>query len=161
MHDVLAANVRVRDGHDQLGGQVMTKTPKWLPDGSGIDPDSLNGDTVVETVTGFYRARRTVGPIIRVFADVTPPKPDPASLTCKHCHKPIRSVNFYDGPGWTHADEMIGRWCQVRMATPDDAPCVWDDSVAPGGFVCGVCRLPVESEPCRKHQPGAFAESQR
>lgn len=55
----------------------MTKTPKWLPDGSGIDPESLNGDTVVETVTGFYRARRTVGPIVRVFADVTPPKPDP------------------------------------------------------------------------------------
>ena len=55
----------------------MTKTPQWLPDGSGIDPESLNGDTVVETVTGFYRARRTVGPIVRVFADVTPPKPDP------------------------------------------------------------------------------------
>ena len=59
----------------------MTKTPEWLPDGSGIDPDSLDGDTVVETVTGFYRARRTVGPIVRVFADVTPPKPDPASAT--------------------------------------------------------------------------------
>ena len=55
----------------------MTKTPKWLPDGSGIDPESLNGDTVVETLTGFYRARRTVGPIVRVFADVTPPRPDP------------------------------------------------------------------------------------
>lgn len=55
----------------------MTKTPQWLPDGSGIDPESLNGDTVVETVTGFYRARRTVGPIVRVFADVTPPRPDP------------------------------------------------------------------------------------
>lgn len=55
----------------------MTKTPQWLPDGSGIDPESLNGDTVVETLTGFYRARRTVGPIVRVFADVTPPRPDP------------------------------------------------------------------------------------
>ena len=55
----------------------MTKTPQWLPDGSDIDPESLNGDTVVETVTGFYRARRTVGPIVRVFADVTPPRPDP------------------------------------------------------------------------------------
>ena len=30
----------------------MTKTPTWLPDGSGIDPDSLNGDTVVETLNG-------------------------------------------------------------------------------------------------------------
>ena len=55
----------------------MTKTPKWLPDGSGIDPESLNGDTVVETVNGFRRARHAVGPIVRVFADVTPPKPDP------------------------------------------------------------------------------------
>ena len=55
----------------------MTKTPKWLPDGSGIDTESLNGDTVVETVDGFRRARHAVGPIVRVFADVTPPKPDP------------------------------------------------------------------------------------
>ena len=55
----------------------MTKTPKWLPDGNGIDPDSLNGDTVVETVSNFCRARHAVGPIVRVFADVTPPKPDP------------------------------------------------------------------------------------
>lgn len=73
MRDVLAANVRVRDGDDRSGGPVMTKTPKWL----------------------------------------------------------------------------------------DDAQCVWDNSVAPGGFVCEVCRLSVESEPCREHQPGAFAESQR
>ena len=55
----------------------MTKTPTWLPDGSGIDPESLDGDTVVETVNGFRRARHAVGPIVRVFADVTPPKPDP------------------------------------------------------------------------------------
>lgn len=55
----------------------MTKTPKWLPDGSGIDPDSLDGDTVVETLSGFRRARHAVVPIVRVFADVTPPKPDP------------------------------------------------------------------------------------
>ena len=55
----------------------MTKTPKWLPDGSGIDPDSLNGDAVIETVNGFRRARHAVGPIVRVFADVTPPRPDP------------------------------------------------------------------------------------
>ena len=26
----------------------MTKTPKWLPDGSGIDPESLDVGTVVE-----------------------------------------------------------------------------------------------------------------
>lgn len=55
----------------------MTNTPTWLPDGSGIDPDSLNADTVVETLNGFRRARHAVGPIVRVFADVTPPRPDP------------------------------------------------------------------------------------
>jgi len=55
----------------------MTKTPQWLPDGSGIDPESLNGDTVVESIHGFSRARHAVGPIVRVFADVTPPRPDP------------------------------------------------------------------------------------
>ena len=59
----------------------MTKTPKWQPDGSGIDPESLDGDTVVETVNGFCRARHAFFPIIRVFADVTPPRPDPASAT--------------------------------------------------------------------------------
>jgi hypothetical protein len=55
----------------------MTKTPKWLPDGLSIDPESLDGGTVVETVNGFSRARHAVGPIVRVFADVTPSRPDP------------------------------------------------------------------------------------
>lgn len=55
----------------------MTKTPQWLPDGLSIDPESLDGGTVVETVNGFCRARHAVFPIIRVFADVTPPQPDP------------------------------------------------------------------------------------
>jgi hypothetical protein len=32
---------------------------------------------------------------------------------------------------------------------------VWDDSVPPGGFVCAVCRIPVESEPCPEHGPKA------
>ena len=65
----------------------MTKTPTWLPDGSGIDPESLDGDTVVETVNGFRRARHAVGPIVRVFADVTPPKPDPrADIVARVLH---------------------------------------------------------------------------
>ena len=65
----------------------MTKTPKWLPDGNGIDPESLNGDTVVETVNGFCRARHAVFPIIRVFADVTPPRPDPrADIVARVLH---------------------------------------------------------------------------
>lgn len=27
----------------------------------------------------------------------------------------------------------------------------WDDSVAPGGWVCATCGMPVESEPCAEH----------
>jgi hypothetical protein len=39
----------------------------------------------------------------------------------------------------------------------EDAPDVWAADVAPGGYVCGVCRTPVESEPCPTHQPRATA----
>lgn len=28
---------------------------------------------------------------------------------------------------------------------------VWDASVPPGGWVCAICRTPVESEPCTEH----------
>jgi hypothetical protein len=28
---------------------------------------------------------------------------------------------------------------------------VWDACVAPGGYVCGACGMPTESEPCREH----------
>ena len=27
----------------------------------------------------------------------------------------------------------------------------WDATVAPGGYACTVCRVPVESEPCPQH----------
>lgn len=61
----------------------MTKTPQWLPDGSGIDTDSLpNEGVLVETEHG---ERMTIddyawtdhSAIVRVYVDVTPPKPDP------------------------------------------------------------------------------------
>lgn len=76
----------------------MTKTPQWLPDGSGIDPLTIDPKTVVEVEWpsgvrtavyngegGFKVGARDVsnscpwgdGRIVRVFADVTPPKPDP------------------------------------------------------------------------------------
>ena len=32
---------------------------------------------MVESIHGFSRARHAVGPIVRVYADVTPPRPDP------------------------------------------------------------------------------------
>lgn len=37
-----------------------------------------------------------------------------------------------------------------------DAPSVWDGAIPPGGSVCGECGVPVESEPCLKHQPLAY-----
>lgn len=59
----------------------MTQTPKWLPDNSGIDPKSLEPDTVVETEYGDWVTagewRSIHSAIVRVYADVTPPKPDP------------------------------------------------------------------------------------
>lgn len=57
----------------------MTKTPRWLPDGSGIDPDSLGVGMVREVADGtlhFADSTRPRGPIVRVYADVTPPRPD-------------------------------------------------------------------------------------
>lgn len=33
-----------------------------------------------------------------------------------------------------------------------NVPSVWDDSVAPGGWVCSACGMPTESEPCGEHQ---------
>lgn len=38
-------------------------------------------------------------------------------------------------------------------------PSVWDGSVAPGGWVCSVCRMPTESEPCVDHQVAGQATS--
>jgi hypothetical protein len=39
-----------------------------------------------------------------------------------------------------------------------DAPDVWDGSLPPGGYVCGGCGQPTESDPCREHQPRAWRE---
>ena len=78
----------------------MTKTPQWLPDGSGIDPLTIDPKTVVEVEWsnrsrllryvdegGYQLTAEDVGNgspyswgdgrIVRVFADVTPPQPDP------------------------------------------------------------------------------------
>lgn len=37
----------------------------------------------------------------------------------------------------------------------------WDDEVPPGGEVCATCEQPVESEPCREHNPRALVEQLR
>lgn len=41
-------------------------------------------------------------------------------MTCRHCGKRIRSFNDYRGEtAWTHEDQMIGRWCWLEMAEPE------------------------------------------
>lgn len=35
----------------------------------------------------------------------------------------------------------------------NDGTAVWDDRLPPGGWVCAICRNPVESEPCPDHYP--------
>ena len=44
-----------------------------------------------------------------------------------------------------------------------DYPSVWTDDLPPGGWVCGKCGQPTESEPCAEHQPlqAAGGEAQR
>jgi len=50
-------------------------------------------------------------------------------------------VQAYLDDGWT----IVG-----------DAPDEWDATLPPGGYVCSVCKTPVESEPCQEHQPIAY-----
>jgi hypothetical protein len=56
---------------------------------------------------------------------------------------------------------VIGR---PKALPAGDAPDVWFDDVAPGGYGCGglmadgkMCGVPTESEPCPTHQPNAYA----
>lgn len=46
----------------------------------------------------------------------------------------------------------------MSHSAENDALEIWDGSVAPGGYVCGVCGIPVESEPCATHD-ASFIES--
>ncbi|HWO64592.1 MAG TPA: PD-(D/E)XK nuclease-like domain-containing protein [Umezawaea sp.] len=48
----------------------------------------------------------------------------------------------------------------IGAAGEQEAPDRFDPSIPPGGFVCSVCGTPVESEPCREHQPVAWTNAQ-
>ena len=37
---------------------------------------------------------------------------------------------------------------------------VWVDDPAPGGWICGVCLYPVESEPCEQHDGATLTDEQ-
>lgn len=43
-------------------------------------------------------------------------------MTCKHCGEQIKSYNNYRGEtDWTHVDQMVGRWCWLKTATPEES----------------------------------------
>lgn len=52
-------------------------------------------------------------------------------------------------------------WCAgvQHLPSPDfpDAADQWVVINLVGGYVCSVCGDPVESEPCKEHQPNAYA----
>jgi hypothetical protein len=62
-------------------------------------------------------------------------------------------------PGPAERDATFKRDLRAfaKAEARNDAPSVWSDAILPGGYVCGTCEAPVESEPCREHQPIAWA----
>jgi hypothetical protein len=51
-----------------------------------------------------------------------------------------------------------GETFDAIAALVTNAPNVWDGTLPPGGFVCGACGQPVESEPCEQHQSARFLD---
>lgn len=114
----------------------MTKTPQWLPDGSGIDPLTIDQKKPVEVgwpsggrllryvdEGGYQIVAGDVGNghplpwgdarIVRVFADVTPPKPDlRVEVVARALHRvgPIHSETCDNH--WSH-------WCDDARAVLD------------------------------------------
>jgi hypothetical protein len=61
-----------------------------------------------------------------------------------------------NGDLWLHrtmANDVLARYHVTRREADD----TWDRTVPPGGNVCAVCGTPTETEPCREHQPQAWA----
>mgnify|MGYP000897805167 FL=1 len=115
----------------------MTKTPQWLPDGSGIDPLTIDPKTVVEVEwsngnrTAIYKDERGFkevcardvgdgdpyplgdGRIVRVFADVTPPRPDPrVEVVARALHRVGPTHSETCDNHWSH-------WCDDARAVLD------------------------------------------
>ena len=79
-------------------------------------------------------------------------------------------ADYWDGRPLTHhGDHIYADLVDVLRAVRADeqhnldrlapkAGDVWNDSVAPGGYVCSECGMPTESEPCSKHQSGRDGE---
>lgn len=48
----------------------------------------------------------------------------------------------------TAARDLVAKF-ERRCKRPANE--IWSDAVAPGGYVCAECGMPVESEPCAEH----------
>lgn len=69
---------------------------------------------------------------------------------CRVCGQRVKDFER-DG----YEDEHTGQ--RGHYVCEGDAPSEWVVIYGMGGWVCGRCREPVESEPCRVHQPAAYA----
>ena len=82
---------------------------------------------------------------------------------CRDCeegkHGACIGEAFVELPG----DELVrvDCWCagaqHLPALEPADAADKWVVINLVGGYVCSVCEMPVESEPCKEHQPVAYA----
>ena len=66
-----------------------------------------------------------------------------------HCPYPVIKFALRDvEPGRFVDGQFVPDADVPDSAGARDGSAVWDGGVAPGGFVCAVCGVPVESEPC-------------
>lgn len=82
-------------------------------------------------------------------------EPDAIHLVLSHA-RPIPAIPCRGRLGlWAPAPAILDQ----LSARTGDAATVWSPDAAPGGYVCSICGLPVESEPCPRHQPSAYAHT--
>lgn len=75
----------------------------------------------------------------------------PEPTKCPTCHRP-RFSDRHLAQVTRERDEARARVAELEGAQPYRE--VWSDECPPGGMVCSICGVPVESEPCSKHGPG-------
>lgn len=61
-------------------------------------------------------------------------------------------------PGTTETWAEMSARLREQRGGPVTSPDVWSGDLAPGGYVCGECGQPTESEPCAEHQAGRSSD---
>lgn len=64
----------------------------------------------------------------------------------------VEGLDGYDAL-WEGGDLVSRAAVLDLIRKADDATDVWSDDLPPGGYVCGACGQPTESDPCAEHQP--------